>query len=187
MVGDNVSPPRQRAPEIMYRVLDVLHVQGQRGRCEIASLLLAMNEQSRVLLWSGVEDVLAQVLTDGAARPVSVQGDIPVTVLVELRSGPHMEEGAFRDYSMACMILAEDDKRLVLRMEVDAAGAVDCVGGCVLRRDGSDADTPARLQDHVAKLRSGRLATARRGDVGRNDSCPCGSGRKYKRCCIDRN
>lgn len=187
MVGDDASPPRQRAPAIMYRVLDVLHVQGQPGRCEIASLLLAMNEQSRDLLWSSVEDVLSQVLTDGAAHPVSVQGDIPVTVLVEPRSGRHMEEGALRDYSMACMILAEDDKRLVLKMEVDAVGVVECVAGYVLRRDGFDADTPARLQDHVAKLRSGRLAMARGGDIGRNDSCPCGSGRKYKRCCIDRN
>ncbi|MCC5904895.1 MAG: SEC-C domain-containing protein [Balneolaceae bacterium] len=21
-------------------------------------------------------------------------------------------------------------------------------------------------------------------DVGRNDPCPCGSGRKYKKCCL---
>jgi len=24
------------------------------------------------------------------------------------------------------------------------------------------------------------------GKVGRNDSCPCGSGKKYKRCCRNR-
>ena len=24
------------------------------------------------------------------------------------------------------------------------------------------------------------------GKIGRNDPCPCGSGKKYKRCCIDR-
>ncbi len=23
------------------------------------------------------------------------------------------------------------------------------------------------------------------GAVGRNDACPCGSGRKFKHCCID--
>ena len=23
------------------------------------------------------------------------------------------------------------------------------------------------------------------GEVGRNDDCPCGSGRKFKQCCID--
>ena len=22
-------------------------------------------------------------------------------------------------------------------------------------------------------------------DVGRNDKCPCGSGKKYKKCCLD--
>lgn len=30
-----------------------------------------------------------------------------------------------------------------------------------------------------------RKSPAKR-DVGRNDRCPCGSGKKYKRCCIDR-
>jgi SWIM/SEC-C metal-binding protein len=29
----------------------------------------------------------------------------------------------------------------------------------------------------------GPPATARAPTVGRNDPCPCGSGRKYKRCC----
>jgi hypothetical protein len=27
----------------------------------------------------------------------------------------------------------------------------------------------------------------RRREVGRNDPCPCGSGRKYKRCCLDKD
>jgi hypothetical protein len=27
----------------------------------------------------------------------------------------------------------------------------------------------------------------RHGRPGRNDPCPCGSGRKYKRCCLERD
>jgi uncharacterized protein YecA (UPF0149 family) len=27
------------------------------------------------------------------------------------------------------------------------------------------------------------VTTAPGGDVGRNDPCPCGSGKKYKKCC----
>ena len=30
------------------------------------------------------------------------------------------------------------------------------------------------------------LDAAARRQIGRNDRCPCGSGKKYKRCCIDR-
>ncbi len=33
-------------------------------------------------------------------------------------------------------------------------------------------------------LGGGRVAPARSRKVGRNEPCPCGSGRKYKRCCL---
>jgi uncharacterized protein len=45
-------------------------------------------------------------------------------------------------------------------------------------------DTLARLRDYWAIVRNPpqtvRLAGPR---VGRNDPCPCGSGRKHKQCC----
>jgi len=37
-----------------------------------------------------------------------------------------------------------------------------------------------------AKIEDGKGVTVRRDGkkVGRNDPCPCGSGKKYKRCCL---
>ena len=48
-------------------------------------------------------------------------------------------------------------------------------------------DLPYILADmNAQRLRDLRPAPARRLDrTGRNDACPCGSGRKYKRCCGD--
>jgi uncharacterized protein YecA (UPF0149 family) len=42
------------------------------------------------------------------------------------------------------------------------------------------------LRPLVDQLRATRMATAKRelGKMGRNDPCPCGSGKKYKRCCL---
>lgn len=40
----------------------------------------------------------------------------------------------------------------------------------------------------IAKLRAPRTSTppqTRRTKVGRNDPCPCGSGKKFKRCCAE--
>jgi uncharacterized protein len=39
----------------------------------------------------------------------------------------------------------------------------------------------ARLAEHMADRRP--LPTPAFGKVGRNDPCPCGSGKKYKKCC----
>ncbi|MHA7837772.1 MAG: SEC-C metal-binding domain-containing protein [bacterium] len=53
-------------------------------------------------------------------------------------------------------------------------------------------DAPSRERGHAAEAGttpgtpSSRLAEAAGGPVGkvgRNDPCPCGSGKKYKKCC----
>ena len=44
---------------------------------------------------------------------------------------------------------------------------------------GSETSMPARSPSRVAEPR-----TASGQKVGRNDPCPCGSGKKYKKCCL---
>jgi tetratricopeptide (TPR) repeat protein len=44
-------------------------------------------------------------------------------------------------------------------------------------------DTEDLLQEPQAVRRQWQLPTG--GKIGRNDPCPCGSGKKYKKCCID--
>jgi uncharacterized protein len=56
------------------------------------------------------------------------------------------------------------------------------------RLDEAAADIPRAilLLRKIAQLRASRTSSAyqtRRTKVGRNDPCPCGSGKKYKRCC----
>jgi len=37
----------------------------------------------------------------------------------------------------------------------------------------------------LEKLFSAGANPAKKEEIGRNDACPCGSGKKYKRCCLD--
>jgi hypothetical protein len=40
---------------------------------------------------------------------------------------------------------------------------------------------PSKREETVRRFRASKMATSEK--VGRNDPCPCGSGRKYKVCC----
>jgi uncharacterized protein len=56
------------------------------------------------------------------------------------------------------------------------------------RLDQAAADIPRAilLLRKIAQLRASRpsaVEPTRRMKIGRNDPCPCGSGKKYKRCC----
>ena len=37
----------------------------------------------------------------------------------------------------------------------------------------------------LEKLFHAAQKTPKKEETGRNDACPCGSGKKYKRCCLD--
>jgi hypothetical protein len=52
-------------------------------------------------------------------------------------------------------------------------------------RPALDGKTPAELLEADPELVPSKVETYRRDEprVGRNDPCPCGSGRKYKKCC----
>jgi uncharacterized protein len=93
--------------------------------------------------------------------------------------------------------LLEDREALILLMPILALCG-DAEGGSPLELDPEeDADLLAQAPDLIPacvvgmhgfwkerrgqpKAGSGRVKSAK---VGRNDPCPCGSGRKYKRCC----
>jgi len=52
-------------------------------------------------------------------------------------------------------------------------------------REAFDGKTPGEMLEENPGLMPGKVETFRRETprVGRNDPCPCGSGKKYKRCC----
>ena len=52
-------------------------------------------------------------------------------------------------------------------------------------REGLEGKQPKELLDGGRLFPGGRVETYRRQEpkVGRNDPCPCGSGKKYKKCC----
>lgn len=72
----------------------------------------------------------------------------------------------------------------------DVVSAYERLGELFTRLPGREADLQALAAEQRAwqQETGGIVATAspvRRAapKVGRNDPCPCGSGRKYKRCC----
>lgn len=82
--------------------------------------------------------------------------------------------------------LAEDERTQVLLVpfvafvdEIDdpAFAAVEDIGACL------DEAALAIPRVVIALRKLAQLSRPAHGKTGRNDPCPCGSGKKYKRCC----
>jgi tetratricopeptide (TPR) repeat protein len=88
-------------------------------------------------------------------------------------------EAAFSHYSNAAEIM---DRGHYYRVSAD----LDQLKECLLDKLMMVAEQLGRGLPHPAEQRSGREAPVpmRREAVGRNHPCPCGSGKKYKKCCL---
>lgn len=42
-----------------------------------------------------------------------------------------------------------------------------------------------KMEGRAEEMRPRGYTVVKRQKIGRNQLCPCGSGRKFKRCCID--
>jgi uncharacterized protein len=59
-------------------------------------------------------------------------------------------------------------------------------GNPITDRAGFASGHAARFGEHLTEIRNhwaARRASGRAARVGRNDPCPCGSGKKFKKCC----
>lgn len=78
------------------------------------------------------------------------------------------------------MIVTGDNERLILELFfTDEKKLKDVEWVNVTLSDVSDSDMQ-RLINITETLKTKRLEKA--GKIGRNTSCPCGSGKKYKKC-----
>jgi hypothetical protein len=82
------------------------------------------------------------------------------------------------------MIVTGDTERLLLELFFNhEGGLVDVYFKFFIIEEIPKEDIP-QLRVKGDTLRSRRLSAAKaRGKIGRNDPCPCGSGKKYKKCC----
>jgi hypothetical protein len=85
---------------------------------------------------------------------------------------------------MAVLSGAGETSRLLLELEYSDNDAVVGVHWQRVSLAGLPDVELARIQAKGVALRAQRVAAARKqGKIKPNDSCPCGSGKKYKRCC----
>ncbi len=177
------SPLRQRMPISMAEVIDFLRTSKKKGRSAIAAYLLDVSGDWRDRMFSTLGQELNRALT-ARPRPFSTFGEVSLTVFV---STPNWGRSPveMRDHARAIMVMHDEPERVLLELIYGGEGKLIDVEWHFLRgADISVFELPA-LRARGEALREARLhkAVAAGGRIGRNEKCPCGSGKKFKKCC----
>ena len=188
-------------PEKLREVLDVLAKSPQPERARVAGYLLDRSGEARKLVGDYIDKVLAEghianrprtYTADGASDGIDLALFCWNTVTAP-RDAQHSQT-----YARTLVVMNNEPERLLLELSYTPRGALHRVDWSWVRSE----DIPERelprfqaMADELRGRRKGaalsklRRTTAKQTDrqrrkIGRNEPCFCGSGKKYKRCCI---
>lgn len=179
---DAPSPLKQEMPDRLVEIINVLSKSGAADRAQVASYLLDCGGSWRDNIASGIEQALARQKLQQRPQPLSTYGDIKLTIFCWQKPELLRNEKLAIDHSRAAMLVTGDTERLLLELQYNDEGILEDVDWTSVTLSGISNSDMERLKGIAATLRNRRLINA--GKVGRNAACPCGSGKKYKQCCL---
>lgn len=181
-------PLKQTMPQHLEAVIEYLAKNVIPRRREVASSLLNCADEARDKIWSQIDFVLTRQLKTGKPLSLSTYGEAKVTVFCWQKGKLERNQEFAHHHTQVSMMVAEDTRRLCLELEYDGSNHLCGVHGEFLTLDSLSVDQIGQLKIEADQLRRNRIdkALEASGKIGRNELCPCGSGRKYKHCCLDR-
>lgn len=182
--GEAPTPPRQELPSRICEIIDVLTSSSKPGRAFLASFLLASGGDLRKMIADGITNQLEGNSRLGRQRPLLIAGDKPFTVCTWSPDVPRID-GMALSYTRSVVAANNKKERLLIELEYDETNRLVDVHWQNVSLYGLDAVQISQAQLRGEIYKQQRVALARKdGKIGVNEKCPCGSGKKYKRCCI---
>lgn len=182
-----ISPPRQEMPSLMVNLLDLLAVSGKPGRSEFAAYILDLGGFWHTDIFNHVQHEIERA-PNAQPRPFYLHGDVRLTVAPWSERWGDSLSKEMLEYVKAIMLLHGEIDRHLLELTFDAEGRLNAADWRVVRHSDISFLERPKLVEMAESLRERRLrkVAATEKSIGRNEQCPCGSGKKFKKCCIER-
>jgi hypothetical protein len=177
---------RQDMPRRLKEIVDFLAKTALPKRSRVSSLLLNCAGDTRSNVTSAIDEILKEQTESQRSKPLSTYGEIKITLFCWQQGLLERKKALAFDQARAAMLVAQDKERLLLELSFDTSERLIDVNYTFLRFDDIPTSELNKLKALAEELRLTRIQKGKQhgGKIGRNNYCPCGSGKKYKRCCL---
>ncbi len=179
------NPGQEEMKGYFAKTVQLIGSSEKPGRCKASSYMLDMSGQARADFNSMISDALAKQDERGRMLPVSFLGGRGLTAFCHSSRTILPTRRFMQEHALKRMIIAEENVWLLMILTFDTENALTGVDFEHLSEKDIPAESRILLESEAKAMQRKEVerAVVERGRIGRNELCPCGSGKKYKRCC----
>lgn len=179
------KPIQDQMKGYFAKIVGLLGTSKKSGRCKAASCMLDMSGEARSVFNSMIAEALSKQDEKGRMMPVSLLGGGALTAFCHSTSIALPTRGWMHEHALKRMLIANEKVWLSIILTFDSSYALAAMDFEHLYEDDISPDCRPRLEAEARAMQRQEVGKtlAVRGNIRRNELCPCGSGRKYKKCC----
>ena len=185
--GLNPTKPKQDMPAEIIEILGLLEQEIDKNKINVAHFLLDLSSEAKDDFCRAIHHALKRQPKIGRMLVMSAFGEIKYCLFVEMPGINVMSITERRDYVLSAIFNDESTPIMWIDLDYGENGKLLGAKGKQCSYGDIPSDEIDRLKELSTEYAKGRIESFQRQfhrKVSRNDPCPCGSGKKYKKCCI---
>lgn len=182
--------PEQDIPFTIKSIIELVDLKEIKNRILLSNYLLDFSNEARIQLDESINHMLIRQKEIGRMITSITFGEINHSIYVHQPEIIEMPEDVKNDYIYSTMLMHEEKTRMRIDLIYNSdLELIDVYFKKCLIDDIPESEYK-RLKKRGIEYIKTRAESMKKQKglkkIGRNAPCPCGSGKKYKRCCIDR-
>lgn len=190
----NPVKPTQILPDIFCEMINWLDNSNISKRASMANYLLNFSTEAKEQLSESISYVINKQNSSKETIPIHVAGlgsnSLRYTCFINQINISNFTDKQKREYTLANLLRDKDNDRCLIDLYFNEQNKIEKINIKKLRKKdilNTELDDIKQLSDTIAKNRFIQFNRNHKKKIGRNDLCPCGSGLKYKKCCLLKN
>lgn len=183
----NPTKPKQDIPNEIIEIIQLLDRGTDENRIDVAHFLLDLSSEAKDDFCRAIHHALRRQPEIERMVVMSAFGEIKYCLFVEIPGIKIMNKEEREDYVLSAILNDESMPIMWIDLDYGRDGKLRGAKG----KQCSYSDIPPDEINRLKELSIGYAKSRIEGfqhqfhrKVGRNDPCPCGSGKEYKKCCI---
>ena len=177
---ENIKKPEVRNPKIIEDIIKFCDKNHIHNSVAMTNYLLDICIEDKEELNNSIEKLLKENKICENPKTIFMSGEYSLLTFIHKGTQRNLEEE--RNHSIAVMKISNIEKMLELHLFFNIEDELDKIEFNFLNINDIEYDKE-KILNVVKELKEQRLKRINKKKIGRNEKCPCGSGKKYKKCC----
>jgi len=179
--------PIQMIPDTLKNIISFLSKYKLNNRTILSNFLLDLCTESKNEFCDTINKLLKCQKQTGRMKIATTSGEVRYCLFVYQENVEKISDNDVTKYCFSSMLIANDIDTLNISLYFDENDMLIDVKFKLLKRNEVPIGKEEEFIEYTKKLVESRFLNYKKktGEekIGRNELCPCGSGKKYKRCC----